>query len=206
MNNSHKITWLAILLAASVFSSQALAKGKGFYFHLGSGSADWTAEDDYDKWTFESDTTHTGFGFVLDTATAEDRLFNYRFQVGYERYTDEIKNSTSKLDFDSLVIDQDFGFGVVRTDTLRFWLGPELRISLSGESSDNYDTALVGVGLGPVLGINFHTGPRVSLALKSGFLRMTYNGTADDTTSNNNDISYDVDENIAFFSFAVLFR
>jgi len=190
----------------SVFSTQALAIGKGFYIQGGSGSADWTIENDDTgvKRDRSPDTSHFGVGFVLDTATDIDRLFNYRFQVGYESFSNEFDNTT--YDFDSLVIDQDFGFGIVRNDTLRFWLGPELRFSISAESSDNYDKALIGLGLGPALGINFHTGGNVSLGIKGGYMIMSYSGAGVADSDALSDLTYSVDEDFLFFNFAVLWR
>jgi hypothetical protein len=209
MKISRGITCFAIALFASVVSTQAMAIGKGFYVHLGSGSADWTTEIDDTGAEFDtsSDTSHLGVGFVLDTATDIDRLFNYRFQVGYERFTDERNNTSQKLEFGSLVIDQDFGFGIVRNDSLRFWLGPELRLSISATSENNYDHVLFGIGLGPALGINFHTGSNVSLGLKGGYMIMSYGGGAAASDSNNqSDLTYTVDEDFLFFNFAVLWR
>ena len=201
------ISCFAVILIGSVISTQAMAIGKGFYFHLGGGSADWTADFDYTPTRdYDSDTSHFGVGFVLDTATDGDRLFNYRFQVGYENFKSDSSSRLANWDMGSLVFDQDFGFGIVRNNKLRFWLGPELRISLSGDSKDNYDMALFGVGLGPAVGINFHTGENVSLGLKGGFMFMSYSGGGNDTSVFDNNIDYSVDENFLFFNFAVLFR
>jgi hypothetical protein len=209
MKISRGITYLALILISSVFSTQAMAIGKGFYVQLGSGSADWTTEvdDTGNEFDTSSDTGHLGAGFVLDTATDVDKLFNYRFQVGYERYTDDPNDSSQKYDFDSLVVDQDFGFGVVRNDSLRFWLGPELRLSASVFSDDNYDHVLFGIGLGPALGINFHTGSNVSLGIKGGYMVMSYSGgAAASDNSNLSDLTYTVDEDFLFFNFAVLWH
>ena len=201
------ISYFAIILISSAISTQAMAIGKGFYFHLGSGSADWTADfDNTPTRDYDSDTSHFGAGFVLDTATDGDRLFNYRFQVGYEQFKSDSSSSFANWDMRSLVVDQDFGFGVVRNDTLRFWLGPELRLSISSDSKENLDMALIGVGVGPAIGINFHTSDSISLGLKGGYMIMSYAGAGDDTTAFNNDIKYSVDENFLFFNFAVLWR
>jgi hypothetical protein len=196
----------AILLIASVaYSTQAMAIGNGFYIQLGSGNADWTAEDEFDRWDFNSDTSHFGAGFVLDTAAGTNRLFNYRLQLGYEKYTDTVQNSTAELQFDSFIIDQDFGFAMVRNKEFRFWLGPELRFAFLGESSDGYDTSLFGVGLGPAVGIDFHTDSNVSMGIKSGYMMMSYDGNARDNWDGN-DIDYRVNEDFLFFNFTVLFH
>lgn len=205
------ITYLfAMLLITSIYSTQAAAIGKGFYVQTGTGSESWTV--DYDitpQQTYDSDTTHTGIGFVLDTATARDRLFNYRFQVGYEKYEDKPNNSGNKLKMNSLVIDQDFGFGLVRNHSIRFWLGPEIRIAFASgttEGINTYDVVSVGFGIGPAIGINFHTSRRMSLALKVAHLKTSYSGSATDNSSNNNNATYTVDENATFLNLSFLFR
>ena len=207
MKNLPHILYFAIALASCVTTTNAMAIGKGFYIHMASGNADWTAEDDNNfKRDYDSNTSHFGIGFVLDTATEIDRVFNYRFQVGYEQFNSD---STSKLaDFDmaSVVTDHDFGFGIVRNDAIRFWLGPEVRASFSFDSKDNFDMALFGLGVGPAIGINFHTAGNVSLGLKGGYMKMSYFGGGDDTSALDNNIEYNVDEDFFFFNFAVLFR
>lgn len=201
-----KSSSLTIMFIVSVvYTTQAMALGNGFYVQLGSGTADWTAEDDFDRWEFTSDTSHFGVGYVLDTAAGTSRLFNYRLQLGYERYTDTIQDSTSELQFDSFIIDQDFGFAMVRNNAFRFWIGPELRIAFLGESSDGYDTSLFGVGLGPVVGLDFRTDANVSMGFKGGFMTIAYDGTAEDTLDGN-DIDYQVDEDVVFFNFTALFH
>ncbi|MGD8939633.1 MAG: hypothetical protein PVJ72_09660 [Gammaproteobacteria bacterium] len=201
-----KYSGFAILLMAGVvYSTQAMAVGNGFYVQLGSGNADWTEEDYFNQWYFNSDTSHFGAGFVVDTAAGTNHLFNYRLQLGYEKYTDTVQNSTAELQFDSFIIDQDFGFAMVRNNAYRFWLGPELRIAFLGESSEGYDTSLFGVGLGPAVGIDFHTGPNVSMGFKGSYLMMSYDGVALDNWYGN-DIDYRVNEDLVFFNFTVLFH
>ena len=204
------VSLFTMLLIGSIYSTQALAVGKGFYLQTGSGSATWDADFDSGfKSSFDSDTSHTGIGFVLDTATAKDKLFNYRLQVGYEKYEDKINGSSSKLKMKSLVIDQDFGFGLVRNKNIRFWLAPEIRIAFASGSpngSNGYDVALVGFGLGPAVGINFHTSQKLSLALKVGYLKMNYSGAGNDNSSSSNNATYTVHENITFVNFSMLFK
>jgi hypothetical protein len=204
-SSSYALLFIVGFITSLAYSTQAMAVGNGFYVQLGSGTANWTAEDDFDRWDFDSDTSHFGAGYVLDTASGSNRLFNYRLQLGYESYTDRVKDSRSELKFDSFIIDQDFGFAVARNEAFRFWIGPELRFAFLGESSDGYDTSLFGVGLGPVFGIDFHTASNVSMGLKSGFLKMSYDGIAEDNLYGN-DIDYQVDEDLVFFNFAVLFH
>ncbi len=196
---------LIVFIAGVMFSAQTMAVGNGFYMQMGSGTADWNAEDDNDRWRFDSDTSHFGAGYVMDTAAGSSRFFNYRLQLGYEKYTDTIKNSTSELKFNSFIIDQDFGFALVRNEAVRFWLGPELRIAFLGESSDSYDTSLFGIGTGPVIGIDFRTASNVTMGFKGGYLMMSYDGVARDYLDGN-DIEYDVNEDLVFFNFSVLFH
>lgn len=206
MKMIYKISGLAILFVASVmYATQAMAVGNGFYMQLGSGTADWTAEDDFDRWNFNSDTSHFGAGYVMDTAAGSSRFFNYRLQLGYDKYTDRVQNSSSELTFDSFTIDQDFGFAIARTNGFRFWLGPELRFAFLGESSDNYDTSMFGVGIGPAFGLDLRSAPNVTMGFKGGYMMMSYDGTAQDTLDNN-DIDYSVNEDFVYFNFSVLFH
>jgi hypothetical protein len=94
---------------------------------------------------------------------------------------------------------------MMRNNAYRFWLGPELRIAFLGESSDNYDTSLFGVGLGPAIGIDFHTDSNVSMGIKAGYIMMSYDGIAQDNLYGN-DIDYRVNEDLMFFNFTVLFH
>jgi hypothetical protein len=172
----------AIFCLFFCYVPDALAIGFGYYGTLGKGRVK------YDNWgeTSREDANFIGAGFVLDTAVALDRAFNYRLNVGYEK----LSNDFDRLE--SIVIDQDFGLAVYQSANTRIWIGPELRIFFS---DDEY-----GIGIGPVLGINLHTGRSVSTALKLGFLISDFAGGGWVFSSDYEKESH------AFINLAILFR
>jgi hypothetical protein len=168
----------------------ALATGFGYYGTVGQGTLrfdnGWFASDAHG--TSRQDTKLLGAGMVLDTAVARNRVFNYRLNVGYEKLkVDNVQiYETDRLE--SLVIDQDFGSAVYMSDTARIWFGPELRVLIAHDE--------FAMGVGPVLGINLHTGKEATVALKLGYLFTSFApGSAD----------YDK-ESHAFLNLAILFR
>ena len=189
-------------------TSQTAAIGLGAYINAGFGGGDWEAEDEDDNESdFDTDDTGSGFGFVLDTAVAKDRVFNYRLNVGFERKDYDFE-SDDTLEIDNFVVVNDFGFGVVRTPKIRFWLGPELKIasgSGSADDDDDFDVDLVSVGLGPVLGLNVHVSKLVTLGFKTGLLFESIVGKGEHDTRDE-ETDFTGDDTYFYFSFAVIFR
>jgi hypothetical protein len=187
---------------------QVSAIGLGGYFTAGSGSGEWDAEDEDDvESDFETDDTGSGFGFVLDTAVAKNRVFNYRLNLGFERKDYEFESGDT-LEIDNFVVVNDFGFGVVRTPQIRFWLGPELKItSGSGyvDDDEDFEVDLVSVGIGPVLGLNVHVGKLVTLGFKTGLLFESIVGQGEHDTLDDT-VDFTGDDTYFYFSFAVIFR
>ena len=75
-----------------------------------------------------------GGGLVIDTNCARDSIFNYRFSLGAGRSF--IVNNALKPEKNTTKISliNTFGFGAVRTESFRLWLGPQVGIhSLAGE-------------------------------------------------------------------------
>ena len=154
-----KILSFQILIAIFVtlfFVSNASALGLGFYGSFGSGSGEWEVDpEDAPDYTVDTDNEHRGLGFVLDTAVAKDKVFNYRLQVGLDKWEEE-DSAGNKFEIDGFVVDNDFGFGVFRRENFRLWLGPELRIEYGeGVLNDNtdYEVRLIGIGVGPVIAV-----------------------------------------------------
>lgn len=178
----------------------ALATGLGLYFEYGNvfdGKLDHTIAGDVD---FDED--HFGGGFSVDTNVAQDRLFHYRLDVGYQ-HTDGSYGPFGSLNGDGLVLHNAFGFGIVRNEHVRVWLGPAVRLSF-----DFFDDVPVfddvfkfGVGLGPELGVNLHTGDLVSIGLSGGYQFRYVLAVPDGPYSNE-----DGYEHMAFLRMHVLFR
>jgi hypothetical protein len=107
-----------------------------------------------------------------------------------------------------LVIDNDFGFGVVRSGLIRLWLGPELRITyLSGDDS-GFDYDQSGFGIGPAAGVNVNLGDAMALAFKVGYLFNSYSGEMKGKTpmASTSDASYTMTEGLPTVNLALIFR
>lgn len=125
-----------------------------------------------------------GGGLVLDTNLASDQLFNYRMELGFTNlhssYQQEEPDIVAQLLVERLTgtffpINKKetywensfllttihyFGFGVVRTKTVRFWLGPQLTI---GGMLTNNKGFYAGLGL--ALGLNINIGEVFTLSI-----------------------------------------
>ena len=198
---------LIVMFAIVFFIPNAFALGLGFYGSLGSGKGDWEIDPDSGTdYEVDTENKHRSFGFVLDTAVAKDKVFNYRLQVGLDRWEEEFTKTGDKFEMDGFVVEHDFGFGVVRRENFRLWLGPELRIEY-GEGIYNDDTDLeatfFGIGVGPVIGVNFNFGEIFTFGLKSGFLFEGYGGTGRDQLDSE---SYTIRSRQLFINAAIIFR
>jgi hypothetical protein len=199
-----KIAVLCIGLVAALFLgiSAAHAAGFGFYGSMGGDrSSTWSNDNSP---SYKVKTIHQGAGFAFDTAVAEDRFFNYRLELGYDEFASKAAGG-NEVKLSGLIISNDFGFGIVRTDGFRLWMGPEIRLAWPRGSNLGVDYDFFGVGAGPVLGMNFNLPGTVSFTVKAGYQFMHYNGTADSSTSST---SYDNDirEHLVYVTFGILFR
>jgi len=182
-------------------TTEVRAYGLGVYGSYGYGSADWPKEGDSRP---DKDDNHYSVGLVFDTAVAKDKLFNYRLNIGYEKLTAKPGEGMISYDLNGVVIDNDFGFGLIRNERIRFWAGPEVRLQyLSGRATiggiDLWNINLFGVGIGPVIGLNYNFGSIVTLGLKGGYLYNYYTGTG-----SSSDLY--AKENLFFVNAAIIFR
>jgi len=206
------IQLVSLLLAVIFFTSSAMAIGLGFYLNPGifGGEADWTLENDYSSfdYEYEKDTEHTGYGFVLDTAIAKNKLFNYRLNLGMEEFTSEGGDNSTEYEFDSFVIDNTFGFAVFKNKLVRLWVGPQIRVSFSDgkiKGTDDFDISLFGFGIGPVFGANFNLGKVFTPAVTIGYRYTGYAGTGENKISSY-ECDYTISESTLFVNIALLFR
>lgn len=204
--STFKLSCTVFVAMVLFFTSEAWAIGLGLYGSAGSGSADVKINCSGCD-TFKNDAKHIGFGFILDTTVAQDALYTYRLNISYEQLMFQNKlDSTDEVELDSLVIDNDFGFGVVRKKKVRLWLGPELRVSYSsGKVKDtNIDIDLGGFGVGPVIGVNINLGNVVTLGIKSGYLMTWYTGERSCSGCSTHTVN--ISEGLPFINFALIFR
>jgi len=194
---------LTSLIFLPLIYSNANALSIGLYgTAANSGTAEW---DDYynscffsscsTPSSFETDIDQKEFGFVLDTSTARNKLYSYRLQVGL------VDVSYDELDFDGVVFTNTFGFGVVRNENFRFWIGPQVSLKILDSKNFN-DYELDTLGLGVATGFNFHINSVVSLTaeagLRHGFGVAEYNSYYGD--------EYDITEERFFLNVGILFR
>ena len=199
--NSLGVAGVLLVAAGIIFSSpsgsdNAHAFGVGGYLTYGSGNVDFEERyDPEDLWASldnKGDQSHFGIGFVFDTAVAKNKLFNYRLQIGYEAVEYDIHTVFNKdtgvdlsgfvtdftVDVDMIVFDNSFGFGIVRKENFRLWIGPQLRVGyLSGHGKLTdvvgtvFDLDFDGVvyGFAPVVGANFHFENNLTFGLDLGY-------------------------------------
>jgi len=225
------IQLISLILVSVLCMSEAMAVGLGLYFNFGNGSTDGDVEaqfeDNWDDYTFEysyeGDTKHFGWGFVLDTAVAKNKVFNYRLNIGYEKFSDEwqdidkieaLEDYDWKMNMEGIVLDNIFGFGVLRTKSVRMWLGPQVRlayftgkIEVDGEEDEDFDNKLFGIGIGPVIGININAGNAVTPAFTFGCLYTHYSGKGTYHSGYDEfEQDYSINEMTYFINFSLLFR
>ncbi len=135
----------------------ANAVGLGVYGGTSTGSANWSQ---YSYPDFGTGLERREYGFVLDTAVAKDKVFNYRLQIGH------VEASYDGLEFSGETVINTFGFGIVRTQAMRLWLGPQIGMrDLKSKVGSIHNG---GIEYGAVIGMNFHVSPSVSLTAEAG--------------------------------------
>ena len=191
---------IGLLVASSLFfATQAQAAGFGAYLEYGH------AEGDSDLFD-ESSTERFGVGFTLDTALASDRLLNYRLSLGYQHGERDFDGGPT-IDTDGFTINNALGFGVIRSPDLRFWLGPSVRISIDALDVPGFGIGLdvtdVSIGGGPVVGLNWNIGERVTL---STTLAYQYLYIAEIAETDFEDETFDAHEHLISLNLSFFFR
>lgn len=208
----------AILAVTCVLGlSDAKAAGFGLYGSTGGGTADWTPDMGPN---FRKSIEHQSYGFALDTAPAGDSVFNYNLNIGYDMFSNKNtkkSNAWENTDLEGVLMSHNFGFGGMITSDVRLWFGPELRLEwLEGSPSNfaDYKIRLFGLGIGPVLGLNFNVGERLTFVVKVGYQNTHYFGighghfshTTDGASTVSNDYDYDIREKLTYVTLELLAR
>ena len=179
-------------------SSSAMAIGLGPYFNYEIGNMTLT-DIDYgwysDEDELDIDNRRIAIGFLLDTCTSQDSLFNYRLNIGYgiSNVEPDVDNSED-TDGGGFDMKHTFGFGVLRTSAVRLWIGPSIKLYVDAYSEDDVDLIVVGAGGGPEFGVNIHTGGLVSIGLTFGlnfnFVSVSASGDDDLDSKTGSEIMY----------------
>lgn len=212
--NKYIVTLFTLLFFQITTATSVFAVGFGFYLPFGIGESDTEIESDFGTISSEWDTSFTGLGFVFDTNPAGHRLFNYRLNFGYEAGNYEFNSNNT--DYYRLVCDNSFGFGLIKTEKFRLWVGPRIRIAYMKIDERYGDTAdPFGLGIGPVVGLNFNIGPKVTLGFDVGYRYTKYwddisSERIDDDDDANAEYElsadYESDESEFFVNFSLMFR
>jgi hypothetical protein len=183
-----KRTVVTVTIAAAALClfarAPAHALSLGGYFEAGGGTAKVehpNSRADVDD--SQVDAGAIGGGFSLDTAVRGPSIFNYRLHLGFggQGYYDD---SDRYVAVGGIVLDNIFGFALVRTDRFRLWIGPTLRLGYySGHlyNEDYYDYGghhhddevgdyhAYAVGGGLALGANFAVGRSFNICPTIGY-------------------------------------
>jgi hypothetical protein len=216
MRRSIKLFFAVLVMTCSLGLSNAFAAGFGLYGSGGGGNADWSPDSGSD---FRKSVEHLSYGFALDTAPAGDNLFNYNLNLGYvkSRNKNNDSNAWEDIDLEGFLMSHNFGFGGMLTKNVRLWFGPELRLAWVGGAPGNfpdYKIRAFGLGIGPVLGINFNVGERLTFVIKTGYQNMHYYGyghghyshATDGASPTSNEYDYDVNEKLFYVTLEFLAR
>jgi hypothetical protein len=131
---------------------------------------------------------HLTFGVLYDSAPSQDKLLSYRATLGFDvvpNFSFESVDVPGVGTFDisgfgSAGIDLDktgygfttthtLGFGIVRTETLKWWVGPGIRLNINHyDLQGSFEAANLSIGGGGETGVNIHVSPDISLCLAGG--------------------------------------
>jgi len=127
--------------------------------------------------------TSLGFGLMYDTNVGENKLFNYRLGLEYIKVgIDSIQGNTSSTSNSRFDIVNTLGFGVVRTENIRFWIGPRINIAYNGSiGGAGTSSSAWEVGLAPAVGINVELTHEMVFGLDFDYRTALVSGTYDDT-------------------------
>lgn len=157
----------------------AQAFGMGFF--VGYGVDDFT----YDVGGANEQRVMANLGFVFDTSIAGDHLIHYRGFFGSKSNVSEYRDFS--YDYGGWTMVHTMGFRLISNDRIRFWLGPQLSYTSYTDytyndglgNSIDVSGDLVSVGLGPVIGLNFHTRRAFSMSWELALRSTSYTGTVD---------------------------
>jgi hypothetical protein len=188
----------AVILALFLSSGPAFAGGWGPYFSWGQEKPT-IGIDEYEgiPLDIQGDVSldHFTFGVMYESAPARDKLFSYRGTLGFDIATntkiEDIQLGTYSLPFPVPTFDLDtsskygfstnhtFAFGIIRTDRLKWWVGPGIGFNFNYyDNVDNFfgltlpgyegKAGHLSVGGGAETGVNIHLGPGMTLCVGGG--------------------------------------
>ena len=102
-----------------LLTQNSFAIGIGGFVDVSSGSGSSKWDNGGNSWNM--DTSAFAFGFVLDTAPTDEKVFNYRLNIGYAEQDMKDENNI-KLKSKGAFVENIFGFALVRNSDTMAWL------------------------------------------------------------------------------------
>ena len=167
---------VASFLLLLLWSPNCFAVGFGVFVDAsGGGSGEMEVDNSF---TIDNDAKTGAFGFVLDTAPTNERVFNYRLNVGLARQEFDLEFNP-KMKSDGIYVENIFGFAFVKNESFRWWAGPLVRVGYYVGELNDEDLDYGEFGVGAVTGLNFKVGNTV-LSPSVGVRYSGFGGEFDD--------------------------
>lgn len=166
--------FVAAIVILLLLSQNASAVGLGGFIDVAKGSGEAERDSDFDSWDIDSKAS--AFGFVLDTAPTDEKVFNYRLNVGLAKKEFEDDDGI-KLKSKGIYVENIFGIAFIKNENFRWWGGPLLRLGYYYADKSTYTVGsrtfkkeidYAEAGVGAATGLNFKAG-NVILAPSIGF-------------------------------------
>ncbi len=188
--------WILLIMfvAAVGLSAVGFSFGPEFGFDFGESQIDAFDSGDDDDDGSDSDTftsTQWRLHLMIDSNVSKYNLVNYRGKIGYGQIDRNYDSYNWDYTYDVISTEHSVGFGIVRRDNLRMWIGPSIQLDFmffDEEESNDYgtlstDSFIFGFGIGPTFGINivptsrFAIGMEIALKYKfeAGYIGWEYN-------------------------------
>ena len=184
----------------SLTGLNANAIGFGLYTTASnSGTAEWDYPNTVND--FETDVDQKEIGIVMDTAVASDNIFNYRLQLASVKTSYE-RQGFNDIEMEGKIMTHTFGFAVVRNQTMRLWIGPQISLRDLDSKDNNLPLEIDGGGLQAAAGINLYISPSLSLTGELGY-SISNNYHVDSDTAFGH---LDIEEDRSFFNVGIIYR
>ena len=207
-----KISAFVFVLTALLILPALRAHSAGWGFYGTAGGGNFGLDLNFDsggKKTEKGDAMKFGLGFSYDSNVAKDELLNYRLNVGWENVDLNVNHSSRSESYNSLNVDNTLGFGLFSNQSMRFWMGPELRLGyFKGSGNGFMDDARSFIwGLGGAVGLNMHLSQDYDLAFTTGVRWENYlNGVFDSHPTIRDSGDFDGSGTFGYFTATFYFK
>lgn len=150
-----------------VITQSAQAAGIGFYGTGGAAFMNWQYKGE--KGGSSTDYFYGG-GLVIDSTVARDQIFGYRLTLGYEQYVVTYPEYDAESDpIHRFSMSHTFGFGVLRSEMVRLWIGPRIGLHYLYKHDSGYSIDAAGVDCLLGMGLNINAGDTFTFFFDLGF-------------------------------------